>query len=121
MPDEHPDAHAETPSITRLEGSRWRGGRLWSWNRDLRAPTGGERAGGGARATLAAARSAARVPANAGAPCWITRSAHTALATWASTLSWLTTLMRWHGHEVSKFQVRVATWTADRIGPTIIA
>ena len=33
--DEHPEADAETPSITRLEGSRWRGGRLWSWNQDL--------------------------------------------------------------------------------------
>jgi hypothetical protein len=32
-PDKHLDANAETPSITRLEGSRWRGGRLWSWNR----------------------------------------------------------------------------------------
>src|SRR5215213_3400114 len=30
------DADAETPSITRLEGSRWRGGRLWSWNQDNR-------------------------------------------------------------------------------------
>ena len=29
--DEHLDADAETPSITRLEGSRWRGGRLWSY------------------------------------------------------------------------------------------
>ena len=28
------DAGAETLSITRLEGSRWRGGRLWSWNQD---------------------------------------------------------------------------------------
>jgi hypothetical protein len=27
-------AGAESLSITRLEGSRWRGGRLWSWNRD---------------------------------------------------------------------------------------
>jgi hypothetical protein len=35
--DEHLDGDAETPSITRLEGSRWRGGRLWSWNQDLRA------------------------------------------------------------------------------------
>jgi hypothetical protein len=37
MQDEHLDANAETPSITRLEGSRWRGGRLWSWNQDRRA------------------------------------------------------------------------------------
>ena len=29
--DECLDAGAETPSITRLEGSRWRGGRLWSY------------------------------------------------------------------------------------------
>src|SRR5262249_4787694 len=26
-----PDGDAETRSITRLEGSRWRGGRLWSY------------------------------------------------------------------------------------------
>jgi hypothetical protein len=48
MPDEHPDAHAETPSITRLEGSRWRGGRLWSWNQDRRAWTDMDEAAGGA-------------------------------------------------------------------------
>ena len=35
--DEHPEADAEALSITRLEGSRWRGGRLWSWNQDPRA------------------------------------------------------------------------------------
>ncbi len=29
-----PVVEAEALSITRLEGSRWRGGRLWSWNRD---------------------------------------------------------------------------------------
>jgi hypothetical protein len=29
--DEHLDASAETPSITRLEGSRWCDGRLWSY------------------------------------------------------------------------------------------
>ena len=29
--DEHLDTSAETPSITRLEGSRWRGRRLWSY------------------------------------------------------------------------------------------
>ena len=29
--DECLDAGAETPSITRLEGSRWHGGRLWSY------------------------------------------------------------------------------------------
>jgi hypothetical protein len=32
--DEQLDANAETPSITRLEGSRWRGGRLWSYKPD---------------------------------------------------------------------------------------
>jgi len=32
-----PDVEAEALSITRLEGSRWRGGRLWSWNGDRRA------------------------------------------------------------------------------------
>ena len=33
--DARPDADTETLSITRLEGRRWRGGRLWSWNLDL--------------------------------------------------------------------------------------
>ena len=32
--DKHLDVRAETPSITRLEGSRWRGGRLWSYKQD---------------------------------------------------------------------------------------
>src|SRR4029453_6604233 len=67
MPDEHSDAHAETPSITRLEGSRWRGGRLWSWNQDLRAWTGGDQEAGGAGATAAPARRAARVRSGRGA------------------------------------------------------
>ncbi len=31
------EADAEALSITRLEGSRWRGGRLWSSKWDLRA------------------------------------------------------------------------------------
>ena len=47
------DADAEALSITRLEGSRWRGGRLWSWNRDLRAWGGVDAGAGGARATAA--------------------------------------------------------------------
>jgi hypothetical protein len=36
--DEQLDLRAETPSITRLEGSRWRGGRLWSYKREARVP-----------------------------------------------------------------------------------
>ena len=37
------------------------------------------------------------------------------------TLSSATTLIRLPAHEVSKLQVRVASWRADRIGPRIIA
>ena len=36
--DGHLDVRAETPSITRLEGSRWRGGRLWSYKHEARVP-----------------------------------------------------------------------------------
>src|SRR5580700_5241448 len=52
--------HAETPSITRLEGSRWRGGRLWSWNRDLRAWAVADGRAVGARAAAARTRDVAR-------------------------------------------------------------
>jgi hypothetical protein len=38
MLDEHLDVRAETPSITRLEGSRWRGGRLWSYKHGAEVP-----------------------------------------------------------------------------------
>ncbi len=31
----HTGVRAESLSTTRLEGSRWRSGRLWSWSRDL--------------------------------------------------------------------------------------
>jgi hypothetical protein len=51
---------AETLSITRLEGSRWRGGRLWSWNRDLRARAVADSRGVGARAAAAHTRRVAR-------------------------------------------------------------
>ena len=84
MPDEHPDADAETPSITRLEGSRWRGGRLWSWNQDPRAWTDVDRAAGGARATAAPTRLVARAPASA-ARVAIGGSRRTSPETWATT------------------------------------
>ena len=72
-----PDADAEALSITRLEGSRWRGGRLWSWNRDRRAWTDVDREAGGAQATAAATWLVARAPASAGARCSIGGSTRT--------------------------------------------
>jgi hypothetical protein len=77
LPDEHADANAETPSITRLEGSRWRGGRLWSWNWDPRAWTAVDGAAGGARATAAPTAPVARARASAGARGSIGTSTHT--------------------------------------------
>ena len=58
------EADAEALSITRLEGSRWRGGRLWSWNRDPPAWRDVDQEAGGARATAAPTRVAARAPAS---------------------------------------------------------
>jgi hypothetical protein len=121
MPGEHPDADAETPSITRLEGSRWRGGRLWSWNQDLRAWTGWDQEAGGARATTAPARRTARASFVPGAAGAIRRSRHTAPESWGATLPMTPAVTEPCPYEVSNLQVVVASWSADRIGPTIIA
>jgi hypothetical protein len=108
LPDEYPDANAETPSITRLEGSRWRGGRLWSWNRDLQAWTGVDREAGGARATAAPTRLVARAAASAAARCSIGGPTRTSLETWAITLSKTPALTGVGAHELSKHQITVA-------------
>jgi hypothetical protein len=117
----HLDASAETLSITRLEGSRWRGGRLWRWNRDLRAWADVDREAGGARATAASTRVVARAPVSAAARCSIGGWTHTSPET--SAITWLRTLIPTGvgAHELSKRQVTVARWSAERIGPTIIA
>ena len=41
--------------------------------------------------------------------------------TWAMTLPKTLTMMGRGAHELSKLQVRVARWSGDTIGPTIIA
>jgi hypothetical protein len=56
----HFDVDAEALSITRLEGSRWRGGRLWSWKWDPRAWAAVDRGAVGARAATARTRLVAR-------------------------------------------------------------
>ena len=83
------DADAETLSITRLEGSRWRGGRLWSWNRDPeRGPEEMERSAARERRRHARRRvaRARRVPVG-GARSRGLR--HTTPETWTTT--WSTT------------------------------
>lgn len=115
------DADAEALSITRLEGSRWRGGRLWSWNRDPRAWTDAERVAGGARVTAAPTRLVARAPVSGAARCSIGGWTRTPPETWAITLLKTPTLTGVGAHELSKLHVTVARWSAERIGPTIIA
>ena len=50
-----------------------------------------------------------------------TRSTHTSPDTWATTLTKTPTATVSRAHEVSKPSVTVARWSAERIGPTIIA
>ena len=119
--DEHPEAKAETPSITRLEGSRWRGGRLWSWNRDSRAWAGADRAADGARARSAPTRVVVRAPTEVGVRGSICGLTHTPPETWAPTRSKTPVPTVSQAHEVSKLQVRVVSWSAERIGPMRIA
>src|SRR5688572_5839635 len=121
MLDEHPDARAETPSITRLEGSRWRGGRLWSWNQDPRAWIDVDRKAGGARATAAPTRLVARALVSAAARWAIGGSTRTSPETWAITWSKTPALTGVGVHELSKRHVTVARWSAERTGPTIMA
>jgi hypothetical protein len=52
---------------------------------------------------------------------WQARSRHTAADTWPITLSKTPALTGGGAHELSKFHVTVARWSAERIGPTIIA
>jgi len=114
-------ADAEALSITRLEGSRWRGGRLWSWNRDPRTWTDLDRGAGGARARGARTRGVARARVSGAARCSIGGATHTSPETWTITLSKTPTLTGEGAHELSKLHVTVTRWSAERIGPTIIA
>ena len=118
---EQPDADAETRSITRLEGSRWRGGRLWSWIRDPRAWTAVDREAGGAGATAAPTGLGVRAPRRGGVRSAISGSTHTSPETWTTTLLQMLAPTVADTHEVSKPHVRDARWSAERIGPTIIA
>src|SRR5918995_4691937 len=63
----------------------------------------------------------ARAPVSAAARCSMARSTHTSSETWAITLSKTPALTGVGAHELSKLHVTVARWSAERIGPTIIA
>ncbi len=89
-------------SITRLEGSRWRGGRLWSWNRDPRAWKVVGYGAVDARAAPDPVRLVARAARRRGATCWLGGLRHTAPDTWAATLTRAPVVTREGGvHEVS--------------------
>ena len=116
------DADAEALSITRLEGSRWRGGRLWSWKWDLRERAVVDRGTVGARAAAARTRRMARTDTTPDVTGWHTRWRHTTPDTWATTSTRTPVVTRQPGtHEVSKLSVTEARWSAERIGPTIMA
>ena len=117
------DVEAEALSITRLEGSRWRGGRLWSWNRDLRAWGVVDRGAVGGRAAAARTRRVERTGRGLEATGSHDGLRHTAPDTWATTLAKTSVKATSLGaHEVSKPSVTVASWSAERIEPmTIVA
>src|SRR6476646_1765075 len=60
-------------------------------------------------------------PGSGGARCAISGSTHTAPETWSTTLLRVSAPTGADTHEVSKPQVRDASCSAERIGPTIIA
>jgi hypothetical protein len=66
-------------------------------------------------------RRVARAPSSGAVGGSITESRHTTPETWATTLSKAPAPTVPLAHEVSKPPVRVTSWSADRIGPTIIA
>jgi hypothetical protein len=118
-----PEVEAEALSITRLEGSRWRGGRLWSWKQDPGAWSVADRAAVGARAAAARTRQVEGTGAARAAMASHEGSRHTTPDTWATTLAKASVRATSVGtHEVSKPSVTVASWSAERIGPmTIVA
>jgi hypothetical protein len=112
---------AEALSITRLEGSRWCGGRLWSWKRDHRAWGIVTRRGVGTRAAMARTRQVERTGRALDAMDSHEGSRHTTPGTWATALAKTSVRATSVGaHEVSKPSVTVASWSPERIGPMII-
>lgn len=104
-------------SITRLEGSRWRGGRLWSWNRDPGAWSKATQATGAARATPARLVPSEREGLRSGRLRAVVEARHTDTTSWTPTRS---SMARWRGgprHDVSKHHVIAASRCAERMGP----
>ena len=111
---------AEALSITRLEGSRWRGGRLWSWNRDPRACTVVDDGAVGARAAAARAPFVERTGTAPDQTGWDHASRHTFPDTCVTTLTQPAVRTWLDVHEVSKPRVTMARWSPERIGPMTI-
>ena len=115
------DADAEALSITRLEGSRWRGGRLWS-----------HELGSGSVKESEARPSALRIDARMSMSSVVDRahgdtnarraseSTHGYCSVWAP-VGWLPVLAARVGrHDVSKMKDTRASWCALRMGPRTI-
>jgi hypothetical protein len=115
------DVEAEALSITRLEGSRWRGGRLWSWNRDRRAWSVVDREAVGVRATAACTPDVERTGPTGDETGSSNGSRHTTPDTRATTLVQTPVKMPLvEVHEVSKPSVTMVSWSPEMIGPMII-
>ena len=70
---------------------------------------------------MAPTRVVARAPVSAAARCSIGGSTRTAPETWTITWSKTSAVTGVGAHELSKLPVTVARWSAERMGPTIIA
>jgi hypothetical protein len=80
-----------------------------------------DREAGGAGATAALTPLVARAPVDAAVGGSSGGSTRTSPETWATTLLKTPALTGVGAHELSKLQVTLARWSAERIGPTIIA
>ena len=75
-----------------------------------------------ARAAAARTRSGERAIGRRTIRCWFLDSSHTSPDTWVGTLMKTPVIARLVGrHDVSKPKAAVASWSAERMGPTIIA
>lgn len=118
------DADAESLSITRLEGSRWRGGRLWS--RELGSESVSESESRLSAPWIDASRSVS-VGVHGARGNNTTRdtsgSRHEHRGVWAHVVGWMPILVvRIGRHDVSKTRTKDtrASWCALRMGPRTI-
>ena len=115
------DADAESLSITRLEGSRWRGGRLWSRELGSESVSGSESRPSALWIDVSRSVSL-RVHGARGekTPGDISGSRHGYRGVWAH-VGWMPVLVARMGrHDVSKMKHTRASWCALRMGPRTI-